>query len=463
MSEGKRVALTRRQFKHWIKFLDHLTEVLHAHRAVRKLFTINGVEIQNFEDLDDSGEYVAVETLPFLSVNYGRTKHLQKFCPVVRQQEEQDNFLNSAETMDIYLKKEGFGSSTGLPYPLDAISNYSPNASAMHRSHFISHTHKVTDTGENVKESVETWKEETTEQLSKQPTSAVWTEELGREEQDKGRQEHKEHNRSRVEINVQGENELPFGEGSKAKGRQHREIPRLTGLNDGEEMEKTDRKTGGEKMVEEATQTEVAGILPIEGAIAVQNVQKQDEMLKEINGNSKTEGAVSCGNETIEEAIEQCLCEYHRRMQMQKDKEKGKQEKQGENRENENLNDITETRETEEIIEEGGDGVTVYKRTIVERSTIEERKLSGRISACPAEAVLAAGKVTGAKNLDVNPSANGGAGENQNGSGKSARSADHSPAAASRQIAATKQRSPNKFAHIQRQESDVYDPDFVDY
>ena len=47
LSEGKRVALTRRQFKHWIKFLDHLTEMLHTHRAVRKLFTINGVEIQN--------------------------------------------------------------------------------------------------------------------------------------------------------------------------------------------------------------------------------------------------------------------------------------------------------------------------------------------------------------------------------------------------------------------------------
>ena len=80
----------------------------------------------------------------------------------------------------------------------------------------------MTDTGEDVKESVETWKEETTEQLSKQPTSAVWTEELGREEQDKGRQEHREHNKSRVEINVQGENGLPSGEGSKAKGHQHR-------------------------------------------------------------------------------------------------------------------------------------------------------------------------------------------------------------------------------------------------
>ena len=89
--------------------------------------------------------------------------------------------------------------------------------------------------------------------------------------------------------------------------------------------------------------------------------------------------------------------------------------------------------------------------------------MSGRISACPAETVLAAGKVTRPTNLDVNPSANGGAGENQSGSGKSARSADHSPVAASRQITATKQRPPNRFAHIQRQESDVYDPDFVDY
>ena len=113
------------------------------------------------------------------------------------------------------------------------------------------------------------------------------------------------------------------------------EIPRLTGLNDGEEMEKTDRKAGGKNTIEEVAQTEVAGARPTEGVVAVHSGQRQDEMLKEINGNSKTEGAVSGGgNEAIEGAIEQGLCEYHRRMQMQKDKEKGKQEKQQENRGN---------------------------------------------------------------------------------------------------------------------------------
>ncbi|CAJ0608373.1 unnamed protein product [Cylicocyclus nassatus] len=199
---GKLVTVTRREFKHWILFLDALTEKLGTITAVNKLFTTGGIRVEHFNDLENNGEYVAVERGPFIDCNYGmgrvwtqtergrfaiskyaprkpmkkypagkipatardvyRRPHtellryrydiqddddidfpyrltplsaaprytLTKWTSLVRVTENKPTFLNSGDSMDIYLKKQGYGSTTGLPYPLDGLSR-SPNASLM--------------------------------------------------------------------------------------------------------------------------------------------------------------------------------------------------------------------------------------------------------------------------------------------------------------------------------------------
>ncbi|KAL6733599.1 hypothetical protein Aduo_004232 [Ancylostoma duodenale] len=191
---GKLITVTRREYKHWIVFLDALTRKLGTTTAVHKLFTTRGIRVEHFTELENNGEYVAVERGPFIDCNYGvarvwtqterghpeasrvgpagkshvtvrepspRDKELltrdksededdddvdfpanlrnyekysvTKWTSLVRVTETKPAFLNSGDSMDIYLKKEGYGSTTGLPYPLDGLSR-SPNASALHLS-----------------------------------------------------------------------------------------------------------------------------------------------------------------------------------------------------------------------------------------------------------------------------------------------------------------------------------------
>ncbi|PIO55099.1 hypothetical protein TELCIR_23518 [Teladorsagia circumcincta] len=54
---------------------------------------------------------------------------------MVRVTEGKPVFLESGDSMDLYLKKQGYGSTTGLPYPLDGLSR-SPNASTIQMSEF---------------------------------------------------------------------------------------------------------------------------------------------------------------------------------------------------------------------------------------------------------------------------------------------------------------------------------------
>ncbi|RCN43396.1 Doublecortin [Ancylostoma caninum] len=203
---GKLITVTRREYKHWIVFLDALTRKLGTTTAVHKLFTTRGIRVEHFTELENNGEYVAVERGPFIDCNYGVARvwtqterghpeatrvgpagkshvtvpepspsdnelltrdksedddddldfpanlrnyekysvthspsltliygFFQKWTSLVRVTETKPAFLNSGDSMDIYLKKEGYGSTTGLPYPLDGLSR-SPNASALHLS-----------------------------------------------------------------------------------------------------------------------------------------------------------------------------------------------------------------------------------------------------------------------------------------------------------------------------------------
>ncbi|EGT46395.1 hypothetical protein CAEBREN_29758 [Caenorhabditis brenneri] len=154
--QGRILVVTRKQFKHWIVFLDALTAMLRTATAVRRLFTIQGIPVHHvshtintlikwhfqFDELETNGEYVAVETGPFISVPYGQTRFTlrgKRYNPIIRAPQLIPTFLNSAESMDIYLKKEGYGTITGLPYPFDGILSRSPSASNIQIKHLQSH------------------------------------------------------------------------------------------------------------------------------------------------------------------------------------------------------------------------------------------------------------------------------------------------------------------------------------
>ncbi|KAF1764924.1 hypothetical protein GCK72_004875 [Caenorhabditis remanei] len=95
-----------------------------------------------FDELETNGEYVAVESGPFVNVPYGQSRFTlrgKRYNPIIRAPQLIPTFLNSAESMDIYLKKEGYGTITGLPYPFDGILSRSPSASNIQIKHLQSH------------------------------------------------------------------------------------------------------------------------------------------------------------------------------------------------------------------------------------------------------------------------------------------------------------------------------------
>ncbi|CAB3404454.1 unnamed protein product [Caenorhabditis bovis] len=139
---GRLVTVTRKQYKHWIVFLDALTEMLRTSTAIRRIFTVQGTPVLHFDDLETNGEYVAVENGPFINVPYGQSRFTmrgKRYNPIIKVNQGPNTFLNSAESMDIYLKKEGYGTITGLPYPFDGILTRSPSASQLQFKHMQSH------------------------------------------------------------------------------------------------------------------------------------------------------------------------------------------------------------------------------------------------------------------------------------------------------------------------------------
>ncbi|KAK5966508.1 hypothetical protein GCK32_018649, partial [Trichostrongylus colubriformis] len=68
---GKLITITRREYKHWIVFLDALTRKLGTTTAINRLYTTHGVRVEHFNELEHNGEYVAVERGPFIECNYG--------------------------------------------------------------------------------------------------------------------------------------------------------------------------------------------------------------------------------------------------------------------------------------------------------------------------------------------------------------------------------------------------------
>uniref|UniRef100_A0A915BWM0 Doublecortin domain-containing protein n=1 Tax=Parascaris univalens TaxID=6257 RepID=A0A915BWM0_PARUN len=128
---GTTVVVSRWQFKHWITFLDHLSRKLNMLAPVHKIFTTDGLPIRQFESLQNGGHYVAVSQGPFIPIKYGtaivegeKEKRWNTDPHVVIKDVSS---LDSAESVDIYLKKCGYGSRTGLPFPFDGVRVFRPH------------------------------------------------------------------------------------------------------------------------------------------------------------------------------------------------------------------------------------------------------------------------------------------------------------------------------------------------
>uniref|UniRef100_A0A914URJ7 Doublecortin domain-containing protein n=1 Tax=Plectus sambesii TaxID=2011161 RepID=A0A914URJ7_9BILA len=133
---GQFLNVTRRQFKHWITFLDVLTDRMDMNAPVHKLFRIDGAPIHEFEELEPDGRYVAVSSGPFIFLDYGGYK-ARNMNKAVKSWKTDRHFeakdpspLDSSESIEIYLQKSGYKSKTGLPFPFDGIKTPKPPPNA---------------------------------------------------------------------------------------------------------------------------------------------------------------------------------------------------------------------------------------------------------------------------------------------------------------------------------------------
>lgn len=67
---GTEVFVTRQQFRHWLSFLDFLTDRIKVGGAVHRIYSLDGTEVRHFRDLENLDRYVAANN-KFIPANYG--------------------------------------------------------------------------------------------------------------------------------------------------------------------------------------------------------------------------------------------------------------------------------------------------------------------------------------------------------------------------------------------------------
>ncbi|CAG9537196.1 unnamed protein product [Cercopithifilaria johnstoni] len=135
---GTVVVICRKRFKHWLTFLDFLTEKLNLMAPVHEFYRVDGLRIQHFEEIENGGSYVAVSQGPFIHKPYGLLpEDREKWNMDPKFESSEQSTLNSAESVDIYLKQRGYTSRTGLPFPFDGgvCVNHSAPLTGFGRNH----------------------------------------------------------------------------------------------------------------------------------------------------------------------------------------------------------------------------------------------------------------------------------------------------------------------------------------
>lgn len=108
---GTEVSVTRKEFKQWLTFLDGVTKKIRSLKAVKKLYTMNGEEVEDFKDLDQGNFYVASSDV-FKDIEYGNVKPL-KWTPTSKPAYHDPLGIDSVESLDIYMKKFGLAPEKG--------------------------------------------------------------------------------------------------------------------------------------------------------------------------------------------------------------------------------------------------------------------------------------------------------------------------------------------------------------
>uniref|UniRef100_A0A0R3RUB6 Doublecortin domain-containing protein n=1 Tax=Elaeophora elaphi TaxID=1147741 RepID=A0A0R3RUB6_9BILA len=117
---GTVVVICRKRFKHWLTFLDFLTKKLDLMAPVHEFYRTDGLRIRHFEEIENGESYVAVSQGPFLRRPYGMLpEDREKWNIDPKFESSEQSTLDSAESVDIYLKQRGYTSRTGLPFPFD--------------------------------------------------------------------------------------------------------------------------------------------------------------------------------------------------------------------------------------------------------------------------------------------------------------------------------------------------------
>ncbi|OZC12011.1 Doublecortin [Onchocerca flexuosa] len=127
---GTIVVICRKRFKHWLTFLDFLTKKLGLLAPVHEFYRTDGLHIRHFEEIENGGSYVAVSQGPFIHKQYGLLSEdrevrfiprfiFEKWNINSKIEPPEQSALDSAESVDIYLKQRGYTSRTGLPFPFD--------------------------------------------------------------------------------------------------------------------------------------------------------------------------------------------------------------------------------------------------------------------------------------------------------------------------------------------------------
>uniref|UniRef100_A0A8R1TJU1 Doublecortin domain-containing protein n=1 Tax=Onchocerca volvulus TaxID=6282 RepID=A0A8R1TJU1_ONCVO len=117
---GTPVVICRKRFKHWLTFLDFLTKKLGLMAPVHEFYRTDGLHIRHFEEIENGGSYVAVSQGPFIHRQYGLpSEDREKWNINPKIEPPEQSALDSAESVDIYLKQRGYTSRTGLPFPFD--------------------------------------------------------------------------------------------------------------------------------------------------------------------------------------------------------------------------------------------------------------------------------------------------------------------------------------------------------
>ncbi|VBB32187.1 unnamed protein product [Acanthocheilonema viteae] len=117
---GTVVVICRKRFKHWLTFLDFLTKKLGLMAPVHEFYRTDGIRIRHFEEIENGESYVAVSQGPFLHKPYGLlSEDREKWNMNPKFESPGQSTLDSAESVDIYLKQRGYTSRTGLPFPFD--------------------------------------------------------------------------------------------------------------------------------------------------------------------------------------------------------------------------------------------------------------------------------------------------------------------------------------------------------